>query len=274
MNPRNANAPTRWCCTCAYDGGAFAGWQSQPNGLAIQDVIENRIRTIFGEAIRVHASGRTDAGVHARAQIFHFDAAWPHGAEKLRLALRVGLPQGLQIARVEAVGAGFHARFSATGKEYHYHLHLGDADPFTRPYVWVYERPLDLAAMDAAAKVLEGRHDFRAFAALNGAPRASTVRDLRRLALHRRGPLLRIEAEADGFLYKMVRSLVGALVAVGEGKLPVEQVRALLEGRDRPAVVFTAPPQGLFLERVQYPRGAKKKRASEGASMEEPEWTD
>lgn len=242
----------RWKCVVAYDGASFAGWQSQPNGVAIQDVIEARIAQIFGGLIRINASGRTDAGVHAHGQVFHFDAAWRHTPEKLHAALRVGLPPTLQIKSVRAVPPSFHARFSATGKRYVYQIQLGDADPFTRPFAWVIERSLDLAAMECAAALLQGRHDFRAFSALNGPPKEDTVRDLRRFSLVRRGRLVRITAEADGFMYKMVRSLVGALVSVGDGNLTPKQLGALLESRRRVALVQTAPPQGLFLEKVFY----------------------
>ncbi len=247
-----AEERTRWKCVCAYDGTAFAGWQSQRGGDAIQDVIEARVKAIFGQPIRIHASGRTDAGVHARGQVFHFDARWRHGAEKLRAALRAGLPASIQIKSARPAAADFHARFSAAGKIYTYHLHLGDADPFTRPFVWAYGRPLDLDAMQAAAAALRGRHDFRAFSALNGPPRENTVRDLRRLDVARRGARIRVTAEADGFLYKMVRSLAGALVAAGEGKLSTARIMALLATGKRTPELPTAPPQGLFLERVLY----------------------
>jgi tRNA pseudouridine38-40 synthase len=247
-----AQAVRRWKCTCAYDGTAFAGWQSQKGGAAVQDVIEARLAAIFKVAVRIHGSGRTDAGVHAQGQVFHFDADWRHGAPKLLAALRSGLPATIQIKTAKPVSADFHARFKATGKRYVYHLYLGDADPFTRPYVWSVFRPLDFAAMAAAAAVLRGRHDFRAFSALNGTERETTVRELRRLDIIRRGRRVRIVAEADGFLYKMVRSLVGTLVAVGEGKLTPAQVRVLLSAPQRTPAVQTAPPQGLFLVRVFY----------------------
>ena len=242
----------RWKCLCAYDGTSFAGWQSQAGGKAIQDVIEGRLTQIFQGGVRIHGSGRTDAGVHARGQVFHFDAAWPHAPEKLLVALRTGLPPSIQIKTITAVSAEFHARFSATGKRYDYHVHLGDADPFTRPYCWVVFKPLDVAAMQSAAALLRGRHDFRAFTALNGPEREDTRRDLRRLEVLRRGRALRITAEAEGFLYKMVRSLAGVLVAVGEGRLTVPEVRAILHRRVRVPAVQTAPAQGLFLTKVFY----------------------
>ena len=242
----------RWKCTCAYDGTEFAGWQSQVRGRAIQDVIEARLREIFGQPVRIHGSGRTDAGVHAKGQVFHFDGAWNHGPEKLLAAFRTGLPPQIQVHAARVVAPHFHARFDALRKRYVYHVHLGDADPFTRAYCWPVFRKLDVAAMQAAATVLQGRHDFRALTALNGPEREDTVRDLRRLDVIKRGRELRITGEAEGFLYKMMRSLVGALVAVGEGKLSPHDVKVILASKTRTAAIKTAPPEGLFLMKVFY----------------------
>jgi tRNA pseudouridine38-40 synthase len=245
----------RWKCACAYDGGGFSGWQSQPRGDSVQDAIEGRLADVLGGHVRIHASGRTDAGVHASGQVFHFDADWSHGAEKLAAALRHRLARAIQIVSMREVSPDFHARFSAKRKVYEYRIHLGDADPFTRPYAWAILKPLDLAAMRKAASVLKGRHDFKAFSALNGAEpgdKAGTVRDLTRLEVKARGRNLRIIAEADGFLYKMVRSLVGALVAAGEAKLTPAEIRSYLAHGVRTALVQTAPPQGLFLRQVLY----------------------
>jgi tRNA pseudouridine38-40 synthase len=259
--PESTVPVQRWKAVCAYDGTSFAGWQSQPGGTSLQDVIEARLRVLAKGLVRVHASGRTDAGVHARGQVFHFDLSWRHGAERLLAALRVGLPPTILIKSIRPVANDFHARFSAMGKRYEYHLYLGHPDPFIRPYVWPLDRPSspDLAAMRKAAKVLMGRHDFAAFSAFTGEEREDTVRTLRRLEVVRRGRRVTLVAEADGFLYKMVRSLVGALVSVGFGKLtPDDLHRFLDEGRRTPAVE-TAPPQGLFLVRVDYPRAAPKR---------------
>ena len=244
----------RWKCICAYDGADFAGWQSQAHGTAIQDVIEARLALIFKAPVRIHGSGRTDAGVHARGQVFHFDAAWPHATEKMLAAFRVGLPGTIQIKSVQLVSSDFHSRFDATGKRYDYYVHRGDADPFTRPYCWPVFKPLDVAAMSAAAALLRGRHDFRAFTALNGPEREDTVRHVRRFDVTQRGRQIHLTVEADGFLYKMVRSLSGVLVAVGEGKLSPANVRTILHSRERTATVQTAPPQGLFLTKVYYER--------------------
>jgi tRNA pseudouridine38-40 synthase len=245
----------RWKCICAYDGSGFSGWQSQPKGDSVQDTIESRLAAVLGIHSRIHGSGRTDAGVHASAQVFHFDADWRHGPDKLAAALRHTLSKAIQIVSVRAVPVQFHARFSAKGKIYSYHVHLGDADPFTRPYCWQVLKPLDLKVIRACASVLQGRHDFRAFSALNGAEpteAADTVRDLRRFEVRVRGRELRVVAEADGFLYKMVRSLVGALVSAGEGKLTADDISAILASGFRTARIQTAPPQGLFLRKVLY----------------------
>jgi tRNA pseudouridine38-40 synthase len=245
----------RWKCVCAYDGGGFSGWQSQPKRDSVQDAIEARLAGVLGTHVRIHASGRTDSGVHAYGQVFHFDVDWSHGSHKLAAALRHRLPKAIQIVSVREAARDFHARFSAKGKVYEYRIHLGDADPFTRPYAWAIPKPLDVAAMRKSATLLQGRHDFKAFAALNGAEpgdEAGTVRNLSRLAVVVRGRSMRIVAEADGFLYKMVRSLVGALVAAGEGKLTPEEIRRCLSSGVRTALVQTAPPQGLFLRRVRY----------------------
>ncbi|HEX2853042.1 MAG TPA: tRNA pseudouridine(38-40) synthase TruA [Opitutaceae bacterium] len=250
----NKSSVRRWKCVCAYDGTGFAGWQSQAagKGRAIQDVIEKRLAEIFGAPIRIHGSGRTDSGVHASGQVFHFDAEWRHGAAKLLAAFRVGLPPQIQVKSAQIVAADFHSRFTAKAKRYVYHLYHGHADPFAFPYFWSMQRPLDVPAMRAAAAVLRGRHDFRAFTAFNGQDQADAVRDLRRLEIVQRGKKLRIVAEADGFLYKMVRSLVGVLVSVGEGKLTPDRVREILLSKTRTERVLTAPPQGLFLDRVFY----------------------
>ncbi len=242
----------RWKCVVAYDGGAFDGWQSQPSGNAIQDVIERRLRAVLKTDLRIHGSGRTDAGVHALGQVFHFDAAWTHGAEKLRLALRAGLPGSIQLKSVRPAPVDFHARFSARGKTYRYEIFLGEADPFATRYCWSLERGLDWSAIGEAAAMLRGKHDFKAFAAEGGTERETTVRDLRRLGIVRRGRRVRLVFEADGFLYKMVRSLTGTLVNVGLGKLAPRDVAALLQTARRTPRVQTAPPQGLFLVKVFY----------------------
>lgn len=243
---------SRWKCICAYDGTHLNGFQSQEGGNTVQDLVERQLAKIFGGKVRIHGSGRTDSGVHARAQVFHFDAAWKHGADKLRLALQTGLPRTIQLTTLRKAPAKFHARFDAKGKIYRYHIHLGMADPFATAWCWSVNRELDWPAVEAAAKILRGKHDFWAFSGENDRTYETTVRDLRRLDLRRRGRNVTFTFEADGFLYKMVRSLTGALVNVGLGKLTPAEVAELLKTRRRIPAVQTAPPQGLFLEKVIY----------------------
>ena len=251
----DAATPTRWKCTVAYDGTAFAGWQIQPNAETVQAVIERRLAEVLKTPVDITGSGRTDAGVHARGQVFHFDAHWPHEPAKLLTALRIGLPPTIQIRSAERVPASFHARFWATGKIYHFSLcHGAYADPFTQAYTWSMPRKLDVGAMRAAAAILVGTHDFRAFTAIpgSGIAKEDTVRTVKRLDLVEDGHRLRIEAEGNGFLYKMVRSLTGALVDVGLGRLSPADMEPILASQLRTQRVFTAPPQGLCLVEVFY----------------------
>ncbi|MDF3059227.1 MAG: pseudouridine synthase [Rariglobus sp.] len=252
---KNSAIPTRWKCTVAYDGTTFAGWQIQPNAETVQSVIERRLAEVLKVPVDITGSGRTDAGVHARGQVFHFDAHWPHDPAKLLTALRIGLPPTIQIKTARRVSATFHARFSAKGKIYHYEIcHGGYADPFTQAYSWSMARTLDIDAMRKAAKVLTGTHDFRSFSAIagSGIEKEDTVRDIRRLEIVTRGNRLRIAVEGNGFLYKMVRSLTGALVDVGIGRLTPVSIEQILTSKKRTERVVTAPPQGLCLMKVFY----------------------
>jgi tRNA pseudouridine38-40 synthase len=144
---------SRWKCVVAYDGGSFNGWQSQEGGNTVQDLIEKQLKQIFGRQIRIEGSGRTDSGVHAHGQVFHFDAAWTHGAEKLRKAIHTGLPRSIRLKSLRQVRPDFHARFDAKGKIYRYHLILGEADPFEVNYCWSLNRELDWPAVESAAKM-------------------------------------------------------------------------------------------------------------------------
>ncbi|MEM8550442.1 MAG: tRNA pseudouridine(38-40) synthase TruA [Verrucomicrobiota bacterium] len=247
-------SPKRYKAVCAYDGTGFSGWQSQPAGNTVQDFIEARLGTILQTPLRIHGSGRTDAGVHARAQVFHFDASWSHPVGDLLRALRSGLPAGIQVLRLARIRSDFHARYSATAKRYRYQLYEGYALPWESRYCWsLGNRRLDSAAMQSAAEHLLGEHDFTAFGANRGdGSEDNPVKDMRALSVKRQGAKIRITYEASGFLYKMARSLTGTLVEVGLGKLTPEQVAGFLKGRQRAEAVTTAPAQGLWLERVIY----------------------
>ena len=246
--------PIRWKSIVAYDGTAFNGWQSQVGGNTIQDIVEKRLETIFGCSVRVHGSGRTDSGVHAKGQVFHFDAEWNHPTEFLLRALQSGIPSSIQVTRVSRAGRNFHARYSAKGKRYSYRFFEGLAPPFETRYCWsLGNKRLDVAVMNEAASVLLGEHDFSSFTADRGdGSKENPVKELRRLEVKRKGRRMRMTTEAGGYLYKMVRALAGALVDVGIGKLKPEDLRAVLEERKRTPLIPTAPAHGLCLERVFY----------------------
>jgi tRNA pseudouridine38-40 synthase len=239
--------------TIAYDGTNYAGWQLQPHKKTIQQQLEQALEKIAGHPVRVHGSGRTDAGVHARAQVASVSCAINHEPSTILRALNANLAGDIRVLRVQTVDPKFHARFSAKGKEYRYQIDCGAvADPFLRAYAWHHPRPLNLPAMRNAARLLKGRHDFSALSANPLRPVENPVRTISKLTVTRHGDLLSIAVRADGFLYKMARSIVGALVKVGEGKLTVAQLRELVRAKKRTALVETAPANGLVLWKVFY----------------------
>jgi tRNA pseudouridine38-40 synthase len=242
--------------TVAYDGAPFSGWQSQPNGNAIQDHLELAFERIVAEQVRVHGAGRTDAGVHALAQIAHADLpVRRYSPERWRSALNGILPPGIRIMRCRFVSESFHARFSAKGKIYRYRIWNDEvAPPLENGRVWHVRGALDHDGLTKAAKLFVGRHDFSSFAANRGSVVADTVRTIRRVRVRNSGSLTSIEIEGDGFLYKMVRMMVGALVQVGQAKASSDLIRSRLAQND---LSFTlsrtvAPAAGLFLMRVRY----------------------
>ena len=244
----------RWKCTCAYDGTDFDGWQRQPSGGAVQNHIEAALTQIFDRPLQLHGSGRTDAGVHARGQCFHFDAEWLHEPEKLIRALHSILPTSIRIKSAKSVSDDFHARFSVSGKRYLYNYYLGRADPVDDRYVWACrDLPLDLKEMQAAADRLLGTHDFSAYSATHGKENdPNPVKTVSRLQLKQRGKFIRLDAEGSGFLYRMVRSIAGALYAVGRGRLTPDDIAEILESKKRTHRIVTAPAKGLFLDKVFY----------------------
>lgn len=239
--------------TVAYVGTRYHGWQIQKNGPSIQEALETRISRICGVPVRVHGSGRTDAGVHATGQVAHFDA--PDGtAIPWQKALNSMLPEDIAIVDARAAGAEFHARFSAVSKRYAYTLWTDSRFvlPQRAPFVWSV-RGLNLEAMDRAAALLAGTHDFASFQNA-GTELKTTIRTLE--------PIIRVPGlcsgewvlrfQADGFLKQMVRNLTAFLVEVGRGRLYPEDGPRLLRTRDRRLAPATAPPQGLCLEEVFY----------------------
>ena len=230
------------------------GWQSQPNGNTIQDYIEARLRVIFDAEIRIHGSGRTDAGVHAKAHPFHFDAPWAHSSSDLLRALSVGLPAAIQIWDVTPKSDRFHARFSAKAKHYCYRYYPGDAPPWEARYCWsLGRRTPDIQRMHTAARSLLGTHDFSAM----GASRQDTstenpVKTMWRMEVRQRGARIEFHTTGSGYLYKMVRSLAGALLQCGLGKLQPDELTEIVKAKTRVKEIETAPAKGLWLEKVYY----------------------
>jgi len=241
--------------TLAYDGTDFAGWQFQPGQRTLQDTLEQTLLKITGQFSRVFASGRTDAGVHALAQVVSFETESALSAEILQRALNAELPHDMAAAMVEEAPSGFNARRDAKRKRYRYQICDDPVrDVFRRRYAWQLFNRLDVPAMQRATEALVGKHDFASFETA-GSERETTERTVFELMVTRiKEPdhLIEIEIEADGFLYNMVRNVVGTLVEVGQERQRESWVAEVLAARDRRRAGPTAPPQGLCLVRVQY----------------------
>jgi tRNA pseudouridine38-40 synthase len=248
--------PERLKLIVAYDGGPFAGWQSQANGNGIQDHLEAAFEQICSEKVRVHGAGRTDAGVHAIAQCAHVDlTARRYKSERWISALNGILPPTIRIMRCRFVPESFHARFSAKGKTYRYRIWNAEVlPPFENGRAWHVRNPLDIAAIAAAAQNFCGKHDFASFAANRGAPVTDTVRTIRDVRVRHSGPRISIEVDGDGFLYKMVRLMAGTLVRVGLGMARPNEIRSRLEAprKRNPDPRNVGPAAGLYLVRVRY----------------------
>jgi tRNA pseudouridine38-40 synthase len=241
----------------AYDGAPFSGWQSQADGNAVQDHLERAFAAIAGAPLRVHGAGRTDAGVHALAQSAHIDlAARTLSAEQWPLALNAHLPATLRVLRSCYVSEKFHARYSARGKTYRYRIcNSRVLPPHELGRAWQVASPLDREVLATAVKLFLGRHDFAGFAANRGKPVADTVRNISAVRVRRAGAnILELDFSGDGFLYRMVRLMVGAAVrcAVGRSDLQELQKRLRSPAEAIAQARFVAPAEGLFLLRVRY----------------------
>ena len=242
--------------TIAYDGTGYEGWQVQKIGTGVQEKVEAALAKLFPSHPRVHSSSRTDTGVHALGMVAHFEvppAECKMSGRKLALALNAWLPGDIRVIAAARARQDFHARFQATGKQYRYFVWNHAAmNPLLRHTAWHVPRPLDVRAMRLAAPFFVGKHDFQSFTANAGYAKACTVRTLARCELKQQGRLLTFVIEGDGFLYKMCRGIVGTLVQVGLGKFPAEEVRRILEKKDRRMAGMTAPAHGLVLWKVFY----------------------
>lgn len=238
----------------AYEGTRYAGFQRQAGGVeTIQGVLEAAIARITGSVVNVVGAGRTDAGVHALGQVVHFNSETRLGESQLLKALNAVLPRDIVIREVSEVPTEFHSRFSAISKTYSYRIWNDPVRPvFHREWLYHHKYSLDTAAMQEAAALLIGQHDFKSFQA-SGSSVKSTVRTVHFCELTADGPELLIRINADGFLYHMVRNIVGTLILVGTGRLSLSGFEAVLAACDRNAAGPTAPASGLCLEEVFYP---------------------
>lgn len=238
--------------TIAYDGTAYGGWQIQHTATTIQALIQNALGTVLRQRISLIASGRTDAGVHALKQVAHFKYAGYLDTPKLLFSLNALLPKDIRILSLEEASASFHARFSARRKIYHYYLYVDPVlDPFLRLYTYRPGHAVDLPVLKEAATYFVGTHDFTTFANVKKTT-GDNRRTIHRLDLIEQGPILCLAFEGNGFLYKMVRNIVGTLLDICAGKLSIEEIPKLFAARDRRVAGRAAPPQALFLIDVVY----------------------
>ena len=237
----------------SYYGTNYVGWQVQPNGISVQELLEKALFELTGETIRVEGSGRTDSGVHAKAQVAHFDTNARMSADKFAVAMNMHLPPDIRVLYSEECSSDFHARFSAKRKEYAYTVQLGPhADVFTRSTALHLHDSPDLKSMQEAAQAVLGTHNFKAFMC-SGSSMENTVRTITKSEWLQSGKYLTYYAEGNGFLYNMVRILVGTMLEIGSGKRPVSCMRKALESGNRSDAGATAPAHGLCLVRVVYP---------------------
>ncbi|MBF0357863.1 MAG: tRNA pseudouridine(38-40) synthase TruA [Magnetococcales bacterium] len=236
-----------------YDGGLFSGWQIQPTVQTVQGVLQVALARLFAQPITVIGAGRTDAGVHATAQVAHFDSPFERPVGEIVRALNAMTPQGLSVLSAEEVEPSFHARYSAFYREYSYKMSLRPEPPaLERDRVWHHPRPLDIALMEEAGTYLLGTHDFSAFRAAScSAP--NPVRTVSVLRFTQEDELLTLTIGANAFLYHMVRNMVGSLVKVGLGEWLPSYIKEVLEGRDRTKAGPMAPATGLYLTKISYP---------------------
>jgi tRNA pseudouridine38-40 synthase len=242
--------------TLEYDGTDFYGFQLQPKHRTVQEALEKALSKLFNQPMKIGAaSGRTDAGVHAKSQIVHFKTDRPEPAGKIQKGLNAHLPPAIVVRKAEEMKPGFHARFQTSGKTYEYCVWNDAArSPFWDRFAFHVIQPLNVARMRKAAQVFVGKHDFRSFCATEkpNQKKKETVRTVKRIVIKKEGPLLRLQFTADGFLHHMVRNMAGTLIEVGRGKLGPEELKNILAHKDRRKAAATAPAKGLTLVDVTY----------------------
>ena len=251
-----------------YDGSGFNGWQAQQTGVrTVQSAVEQALSSVAAHPVSVVCAGRTDAGVHATGQVVHFDSDTLRSPRAWTLGTNTLLPPDVSVRWAQPVAEPFHARFSATARQYRYVILNQPTRPaLLRNRACWQMRPLDVACMNAAAAYLIGEHDFTAYRAQQCQSK-SPVRVMRHLSVTRHGAYLTIDVRANAFLHHMVRNIAGVLMTIGQGEREPDWARAVLEGRDRRLGGVTAPPQGLYLVAVEYPEGFAVPRALESVDF-------
>ena len=242
--------------TIAYVGTEYCGWQVQPNAISIQTLIEDALNTILQKKVNIVGSGRTDAGVHALGQVAHFYWEGSLNLAKIRFSLNCLLPKDIRIISVELPSQPFHAQHYAVSKVYRYHLFIKKVlCPFRRFFVWHIPNDFDIEKLNFATQHFLGTHDFTSFTneAHKGVAAKDPIRTLYRIDINKEGGEVTVEFEGDGFLYKMVRNIVGTLVNCAIGKKDPNEIPAIFHAKDRKKGCMSAPPQGLFLVKVNYP---------------------
>ena len=239
--------------TVAYDGTDYCGWQIQPNGITVEEVLNRKLSELTGEKITVIGASRTDSGVHAQGNVAVFDSDTSIPPERIAYALNRKLPEDIVVIRSEEVPLDWHPRYQDTVKTYEYHiLNREMPDPVRRRDTYFVSYPLDIEKMRSAAEYLKGEHDFRSFCNVH-TDAEDTVRTIYDLDITREGCLVTVRIRGNGFLYNMVRIIVGTLVRVGRGFYPPEKVKEILDAKERTEAGVTAPPQGLVLVKIEYP---------------------
>lgn len=239
----------------AYDGTQYSGWQVQPNATSIQQLIQEAIAVIVRHEVNLIGSGRTDAGVHALGQVAHFKCHHEIDCYRFLASINGLLPKDIRVLQIEEVELAFHAQRSAVSKIYHYHLYLGKVQlPFNRLYSYHVHEKIDLGLIEKAIPYFIGKHDFTSFTNehRSGVAAINPVRTLERLDMRAEEHGVRLEFQSEGFLYKMVRNIVGTLLDIGSGKMQVAEIEAIFAAKDRRKSGRAAPPQGLFLVQVFY----------------------
>jgi len=241
-------------CIIYYDGSQFSGFQIQPRQRTVQGVLEQALKKMHkGESVRIQASGRTDTGVHSFGQTIHFDSPFQIPEQNWKTALNTLLPGDLYVHEVEIVPDNFHARYDVAEKEYRYYVwHQKERDVFKRNYYYHFPYHLNVEAMREACSYLEGRHDFTTFSSAKATIKGSKVRTLYEVSCEKQEERIEFIFRGNGFLYNMLRIIIGVLLDIGQGRREASEIPGLLAAKDRRLVGETIPPQGLYLWKVKY----------------------